>query len=378
VYAFGVMLYELFCGRLPFECGNSLKAWQRAHREQSAPEPTKLNGGIPEELAALMMKCVAKEAGARPRGFGDLGRQMAVIYQHESRRDYATVRTKPSAVELTAEAQKGQAWAKVRLGQGSFRRGDPRSALREFEEAEAVFRELSDPNGIATTLECRAMLAHGGPKDPKEAYELLKQQIALCRASGNQRGLARGLGNAAVILQENGQLEPAIKLHEQVESLCRELNDKIGLSRSLINQAVILHAWSRFEDALKVQKKAEVICRQIGDNDGLSLCLGNQAVTLRFLNRFEEALELHKQQETLCRASGNQWALASCLVDQALILGGQMRRPGQAWPLAEEAAKLFLISGNLARALEVGGILSRLQRGEVVGDTDRIYILPPK
>ena len=147
VYAFGVLLYELFCRRLPFEAGNDVWGWKRAHREEAVPDPRQWGGKISGDLAALMMGCVAKETGKRPSGFGELAEQLARLYRQESGRGYETVRPRPSAVELTAEAKRAQAWAKVRLGQGAYRRGDLEVAEREIKESAGIFRALGDRRG---------------------------------------------------------------------------------------------------------------------------------------------------------------------------------------------------------------------------------------
>jgi serine/threonine-protein kinase len=66
VYAFGVLAYELFAGRPPFE-GRSPPALLAAHVSE-VPEPIqKLRPSLPSALSALIMRCLEKRPADRPQ-----------------------------------------------------------------------------------------------------------------------------------------------------------------------------------------------------------------------------------------------------------------------------------------------------------------------
>jgi serine/threonine-protein kinase len=64
VYAMGVVLYELLCGRLPFEGGNAT-AIAISHVEEDAQPPSSLVPELDPQLDALVMRCLAKQPQAR-------------------------------------------------------------------------------------------------------------------------------------------------------------------------------------------------------------------------------------------------------------------------------------------------------------------------
>ena len=64
------------------------------------------------------------------------------------------------------------------------------------------------------------------------------------------------------------------------EEICRRLNDPAGLSASLGNQALILMAQGELDEAMRLLKEQEEICRRLNDPAGLSASLGNQALIL--------------------------------------------------------------------------------------------------
>jgi serine/threonine-protein kinase len=71
VYACGVVLYELFTGKLPFEGANPMDVLMR-HLQKAPPRPSELWPEIPPALEALILSCLAKSPAERPRDAGEL------------------------------------------------------------------------------------------------------------------------------------------------------------------------------------------------------------------------------------------------------------------------------------------------------------------
>jgi serine/threonine protein kinase len=239
VYAFGVMLYELFCRRLPFQCGNSLVRWKRAHREEAVPDPRRFSHAVQDELATLMMECLAKEPDARPKGFGELDERLSKLYLYEN--GGRGSRTKPIKAELTIEARRAHAWSKLRLGLGAHRRGDLQVAEREFKEAEQIFRTFNERAGVATSLANRALVLQISERW-EDGMLLLKEAEAVFRESNNNAGLAVTLSQQSSIFQALNRLDDALRALREVEELGQQLENQVLLGRSLYGQALIFRA----------------------------------------------------------------------------------------------------------------------------------------
>jgi serine/threonine protein kinase len=64
IYSLGVLLYEIFTGSLPFE-GDTPLAVVLKHLHNAPPAPRSKNARIDSEIAAIVMKCIEKEAALR-------------------------------------------------------------------------------------------------------------------------------------------------------------------------------------------------------------------------------------------------------------------------------------------------------------------------
>jgi serine/threonine protein kinase/tetratricopeptide (TPR) repeat protein len=64
IYALGVVLFEMLTGRLPFE-GETPLAVAVKQKSEPPPDPQALNAQIPEDLAKLVLRCLAKDKAER-------------------------------------------------------------------------------------------------------------------------------------------------------------------------------------------------------------------------------------------------------------------------------------------------------------------------
>lgn len=77
VYALGVMLYQMLTGVLPF-CGDNPGAVMLAHLQQPAPDPRLLIPELPENVAAAILRAMAKDPDARHPTAGALAEAIGV------------------------------------------------------------------------------------------------------------------------------------------------------------------------------------------------------------------------------------------------------------------------------------------------------------
>jgi serine/threonine-protein kinase len=78
IYSLGVVFFEVFSGKLPFP-GESVMAIVMKHIQATPPAPRTLNPRIPEDLEALILKCIAKDPPRRYGHVTDILKELSAI-----------------------------------------------------------------------------------------------------------------------------------------------------------------------------------------------------------------------------------------------------------------------------------------------------------
>jgi hypothetical protein len=65
IYSLGLVLYELFTGRLPYQATTPIE-WRRAHLESSPRTPSSVVKDIDPVVEAVILRCLQKDPGLRP------------------------------------------------------------------------------------------------------------------------------------------------------------------------------------------------------------------------------------------------------------------------------------------------------------------------
>ena len=78
IYSVGATLFYLLCGRAPFEEANVVKLVAKI-LEQAPPSPRELRSQVPKGLAAVVMRCLAKNRDDRFPTYASLTRELQVL-----------------------------------------------------------------------------------------------------------------------------------------------------------------------------------------------------------------------------------------------------------------------------------------------------------
>ncbi len=77
LYSLGVVLFEVFTGKLPFNADSIMKI-VLAHIQEPPPAPRTLNRSIPPDLEAVILRCLAKDPAARYPRVADMLKDLTV------------------------------------------------------------------------------------------------------------------------------------------------------------------------------------------------------------------------------------------------------------------------------------------------------------
>jgi len=78
LYSLGIVLFEMLTGRLPFEGETPLSVAVK-QKSEAAPDPRALSPQVPEDLARLVLSCLAKTPDKRPSSAAEVSQGLARI-----------------------------------------------------------------------------------------------------------------------------------------------------------------------------------------------------------------------------------------------------------------------------------------------------------
>jgi serine/threonine-protein kinase len=81
IYSLGVVLFEVFTGRLPFR-GETPMATVLHHIQTAAPAPRSVNPRLNEALERVILRCLAKDAAERYADLTEMIKDLSAVSAH--------------------------------------------------------------------------------------------------------------------------------------------------------------------------------------------------------------------------------------------------------------------------------------------------------
>lgn len=95
VYSIGVVMFEMFTGRLPF-VGTSQRELAMAHIQAEVPKAKDVNPAVPEEISKIIQKVMAKRPNDRYREADQLGHILKGLQERTKSSSDRTIQTPPA------------------------------------------------------------------------------------------------------------------------------------------------------------------------------------------------------------------------------------------------------------------------------------------
>jgi tetratricopeptide (TPR) repeat protein len=247
IYSFGVMLFQMVTGGLPFKGGSYFRL-----RSEAAPPPL---GSGHSALDMIVGKCLAKLAGERYAAFGTLREELASVYESIAKQPAP----KPaSGRELEAEELDNK--------------GASLRNLVRYEEALTCHDRAIALNPQLAEAWCNKGAALGGLGRHKEALTCHDRAIAL------NPQLAEAWSAKGDTLERLGHSEEALACCE------RAIGINPRHAEAWYNKGRLLESLGRYEEAVACDDRAIVL------NPQDAQAWYNKGVALERLGHVEEAL----------------------------------------------------------------------------------------
>ncbi len=219
IYSFGVMLYEMVCGRKPFVIPEGMHQvarehfYRKAHEEDKPDEARVLRGACPGGLNHLIVKCLTKAPEGRYKSFGEIESELIELYEGVVGKSYN--RKKPDPLLLSADSLSNRGLSMLDLGK-------EKQAERYWEEA-----LRNDPSHLEAAFNQGYYLWHRGKMDP---YVLLKTLTGLEGVHGSS---AEYWHNLILVSMDMGFEESARKSVAKAVELGHKIDQDIIQSHRL-------------------------------------------------------------------------------------------------------------------------------------------------
>ncbi|MGE0128350.1 MAG: CHAT domain-containing protein [Blastocatellales bacterium] len=183
------------------------------------------------------------------------------------------------------------------------------AALKQMEEARALFRSADDPAGEGNALNFLGIisLTRG---DSRSAVEYLKQAWELQRQTADNQqtyqAKAALLGNLAVAYAQLGQTPQAAESLKQALPLMRAAQDKGGEAKLLASLGSVHHTLGQLQQASDYFQQALSLFRPLGDKGSAGVTLNNLGTLYRHLGEVDKAKDALRQALPLLRAAGDK------------------------------------------------------------------------
>ncbi len=182
----------------------------------------------------------------------------------------------------------------------------------------------------------------------------LREAQEIYRELGDKQGVAAASIHLAVCCRDNGDYEDARSILLDTIRLLKEEDDQVSVARTMSNLADVVRAQGDYAAARSLHQDCLEIFRCLDDRTGMAWSLNHQGDVAREQGDSEAARSLYEQALAMFRELGNRTGIARSLTDLGVLACDAANYP-KAQPLYAEALGLFSELGetkDIARVLE--------------------------
>src|SRR5579883_2219968 len=199
--------------------------------------------------------------------------------------------------------------------------GQKPQALDYYQQALAIRREVDDRSGEGTTLNN----LDGGNDACGEKVQTLdyyQQALAIRREVGDRSGEGTTLNNLGGVYDDLGQKPQALDYYQQALAIRREVGDRSGEGTTLNNLGRVYNALGQKPQALAYYQQALAIRREVGDRSGEGTTLNNLGRVYNALGQKPQALAYYQQALAIWREVGDRSGEGITLHNIGMIYAG--------------------------------------------------------
>lgn len=187
---------------------------------------------------------------------------------------------------------RGTARAKHLIALYHLRSGDLRSAVEISREALDIFHDISDENGISSTLNTLG-IAFRNTGSFDRGLDCLMKSLKIEKERNDPGNLVKLYGNIGNIFDSMGQYPEGLQYYTKCLELAEELNDSNVKADAYSNLGTCYHHLGESGKSARAHRKALKTRESLGDQEGISFCLNNLGMIYEDQGKFDRALKYY-------------------------------------------------------------------------------------
>ncbi|MBW4562390.1 MAG: CHAT domain-containing protein [Mojavia pulchra JT2-VF2] len=200
---------------------------------------------------------------------------------------------------LTAQAQtpqdrKAEAAQLYNLGLQQFDRGQYPEALKSYQQALAIAREIKYLQGEAVILNEISAVYRKTGKYPK-AIEILKQASVILKQTGDRAGEGAIINNIGLVYRYLGEYTKALDYFQRSLAITKEVGNKAQQASILNNIGSTYSRLGQYPKALELFQQALTIHKEAGNKPQQATVFNDVGSVYQNLGDYTKALEFYQQ-----------------------------------------------------------------------------------
>jgi CHAT domain-containing protein/Tfp pilus assembly protein PilF len=260
-----------------------------------------------------------------------------------------------SAQTQTREERRNEAQRLNELGIQLLSKGQFREALKTFQQALDIFREIGERPGEGATLSNIGAVYSNLGQYP-QALKNYQQALAIHQEIDDKAGEGTTLSNIGVVYRSLGQYPQALENYQQALAIHQEIGNKAMEGTTLNNIGLVYNNLGQYPQALENYQQALAIHQKIGNKAMEGTTLNNIGLVYNNLGQYPQALENYQQALAIHQKIGDKVGEGRTLHN----IGGVYRNLGQYPQALENYQQALAIRKEIGDKAGVGFTLNNI------------------
>lgn len=212
----------------------------------------------------------------------------------------------------TLQNRSSEAEKFLKLGIEYHRNEQREEALKNYQQALEIYREIHDRKGEASALHLIAAI-YNTLANYGEAIQSYQQALQLYRNLQDRKGEASVLNSLGRVYQQQGKYSNALGLYQQAITKTRQIGDHPGEADTLNNIGSLYYSQGQYAQALNYYQQSLRSFERLNDGQRLGSTLNNIGLVYSALGQHSEALKFYQRSLQIQKSIGNLQGLGTTL-----------------------------------------------------------------